>query len=131
MVELPCRRRSPRGALVRALRRGRKPSRLRSCRSSPATSAVRRQIFLYSGILERFPRRKVSLSRKRDRANFSYLLETADHRYEAQKLWRGARAQPGNRATLLPPLVFCQLLVSRGSPSDSRCNWSEQYCVGG
>ena len=59
---------------------------VRSCRVIAGNSLFMANL-LYSGILERFPRLKV-FSAESGIGWIPYLLETADHQYEAQKLWR-------------------------------------------
>jgi predicted TIM-barrel fold metal-dependent hydrolase len=59
---------------------------VRACRIIAGNSLFMANL-LYSGILERFPALKV-FSAESGIGWVAYLLETADHQYEAQKLWR-------------------------------------------
>jgi predicted TIM-barrel fold metal-dependent hydrolase len=64
-----------------------------SCRAITGNSIYMANI-LYSGILERFPRLKI-FSAESGIGWIPYLLETADHQFEAQRLWReGQKTRP-------------------------------------
>ena len=66
---------------------------VRACRIIAGNSLFMANV-LYSGILERFPRLKV-FSAESGIGWIPYLLETADHQFEAQKLWReGQETRP-------------------------------------